>query len=387
MARKINYAELFTLRKDGRYQGKWRDASGVRHTTCCRDPEELYHRIREKEEQSAQKTVTVADAAEKWREIRFERLSYKTVEAYKPVFRRLTARFGADGLEDVDTRSVSAWLQTLAAQGYAKRTVQMHRDMLSQIYNYAIGEGLTKINPVDHAATPRGLSAGTRGMASEEAIEAVKNGLGHPFGLYAYVCLYAGLRRGEALALRHEDVDRDAGVIHITRAVEYRGNDPRIKEPKTKSGSRDVILLDVLAAAIPKGKGLLFPGSDGQLLTKEAYNARWSAYCKAIGHTLTAHQLRHGYATLLYEAGVRDKDAQEQLGHANITLTRDVYTHISSRQRTRTAARLNRYVEESAAPAEETDEIVAQILRLMEGRDAGAILARLAAVLAEETGE
>ena len=116
--------------------------------------------------------------------------------------------------------------------------MQLHRDMMSQLYNYAIAEGLTRYNPCDHIAMPKGLAAGTRGIPSDEAIEAVKRGLDQPFGLFAYICLYAGLRRGECLALRYEDIDRRAQVIHVTKSVEYVSNNPHIKEPKTKAGCR-----------------------------------------------------------------------------------------------------------------------------------------------------
>lgn len=384
MSKKPNYASLYTLRADGRYQGYWRDADGKRHALCDRDPARLYERLAEKEQPQEKPPVTFQDAAQAWRDVRFEQLAHKTAEAYKPVFRRLTARFGAEALEDVEARDVSAYLANLAAQGYARRSVQMHRDMLGQIYTYAIGEGMTRYSPVDHAVMPRGLAAGTRGIASDEAIEAVKASAGLPFGLFALVCLYAGLRRGEALALRYEDVDRDACVIHVTKAVEFINNQPRIKEPKTASGRRDVYLLDVLADAIPRqGSGYIFAGDDGELLTKMAYRVRWERYCTQIGHKITAHQLRHGYATLLYEAGVADKDAQEQLGHANIELTRNTYTHIRAGQRRRTAEKINRYLKQAEQSNDEGD-VVEKILEMLDGHDAGAVLAQVAARLASQ---
>lgn len=385
MAKQLNYAALYTLRGDGRYQGYWRDADGKRHALCDRDPARLYEKLAAKELPAEKPPVTFKEAAQAWKDVRFEQLAYKTAEAYKPVFRRLTARFGAEALEHIETRDVSAYLQALASQGYARRTVQMHRDMLSQIYNHAIGAGLTRVNPVDHAVMPRGLSAHVREIAPDDAIEAVKNGLKEPFGLFAFVCLYAGLRRGEALALRYEDVDRDAGYIHVTKAVEYIGNVPHIKEPKTASGRRDVYLLDVLADAIPQqGSGYIFAGDDGELLTKMAYRVRWERYCTQIGHEITAHQLRHGYATLLYEAGVADKDAQEQLGHSSIEVTRDVYTHVRGAQRERTRSRLNRYLANQNDAADDGD-VVQQILDLLEGRDAAAILAQVAAKITEQS--
>lgn len=172
----------------------------------------------------------------------------------------------------------------------------------------------------------------------------MKNGADAPFGLFALICLYAGLRRGEALALRYEDIDREQGVIHVTKAVEFVGNNPHIKPPKTAAGYRDAVLLDALSSAIPDGTGLIFCRDDGSPLTKTQYRKRWLKYCDAIGFEITAHQLRHGFATILYEAGIPDKDAQELMGHSSIAITRDVYTHIRQSRRSDTASRLNKFV-------------------------------------------
>lgn len=349
MAKKINYAQMFTLRADGRYQGYWRDLDengepkGKRHTICDRDPERLYNRIQEKEQPKA---LTVKSVSDKWWAERIEVLAWKSIEAYKPVLKRVLNRFGDRQLDDVETADVNAFLHWLAGQDYAKRTVQMHRDILSQIYNYAIAHELTRYNPCDHAVMPKGLSQDTRGIPSDKAIEAVQKNYEHQFALFAQLCLYAGLRRGEALGLRYEDIDRKAKLIHVRRSVYFVGNNPHTKAPKTENSKRDVLLLDALAARLPTGSGYIFVGECGEPISRDRYRDRWKSYCKYIGFPdLTAHQLRHGFATILYEAGVPDKDAQELLGHSDITLTRNIYTHIRSAQKAKTADLINSYLE------------------------------------------
>lgn len=195
---------------------------------------------------------------------------------------------------------------------------------------------------------PRNLTASKRELPDDAALEAVKSSSA-PFSLFAKLCLYSGLRRGEVLALRYEDIDKAHHCIHITKAVEFVGNNPRIKPPKTKAGYRDAILLDVLAAQIPKGKGYIFCREDGSLLSKIMFRDRWAEYCQAIGHDITAHQLRHGFATILFEAGVEDKDAQELMGHSSIAVTRDIYTHIRQSRRTQTAEKLNGFLSSSVS--------------------------------------
>ncbi len=348
----IDYASLYTLRKDGRYMYRWTDSAG-RHCLYDKDPEKLWHKINDPKPEVV---YTFADAVDEWERQHLEEISYKTAEAYAAPTRRLKEQYGARPVSDITAADVAAYLSVLGKKGFSRRSVQMHRDILNMVFNHAIVAGHIAANPCAAVSMPRNLPSHKRELPTDEAIQAVKNGADVPFGLFALVCLYAGLRRGEALALTYEDIDRDAGVIHVTKAVEFVGNNPHLKTPKTAAGYRDAILLDALAAVLPEdGTGLLFPRPDGGLLTKIQYRKRWAKYCEAIGHEITAHQLRHGFATILYEAGVPDKDAQELLGHSSITVTRDVYTHIRQSQRKDTASRLNQYIAEEDAAESDTN--------------------------------
>jgi site-specific recombinase XerD len=76
-------------------------------------------------------------------------------------------------------------------------------------------------------------------------------------------------------------------------------------------------------------------------LTKRAYDKRWSKYCTDYGIHFTAHQLRHAYATMLHEAGIDLKDAQTLMGHSDINLTKQIYTHIRNERMEETAKKIN----------------------------------------------
>ena len=71
------------------------------------------------------------------------------------------------------------------------------------------------------------------------------------------------------------------------------------------------------------------------------YERMWKRWQKATGLTLTAHQIRHGYATILWEAGIPAKDAQTYLGHAQLSTTMDIYTHIRDGRKAETDSRIN----------------------------------------------
>lgn len=344
MKRKPDYASMFTLRKDGLYMGHWHDKQNKRHSIYDRDPEKLYNKIQAKENETPP-PLTFESAADAWEKKHWDRIGNNTAETYRAPLRRCKQQFADMNAEDVTAQSIQAFLADLGKQGFSRRSVQMHRDIINMIFNNAIVENELRFNPCTAVTMPRNLPSKKRQLPEDAAIDAVRSHANSPFGLFALVCLYAGLRRGEALALRYEDIDRQAKLIHVTKAVEFIGNNAHIKPPKTNAGVRDVPLLAPLADAIPQnGTGYLFPREDGTPLTKTQYRKRWIRYCESIGFEITAHQLRHGYATILYEAGIEDKDAQELMGHSTIAVTRDIYTHIRSVHRQETAEKLNSFV-------------------------------------------
>lgn len=341
--KKPDYASMFTLRKDGRYMGFWHDKQKKRHAIYDRDPERLYQKIQDKENETPP-PLTFEAAADAWEKKHWDRIGANTAETYKAPLRRIHDQFDGYEAEEITAQMIQAFLADLGKQDFSRRSVQMHRDILNMIFNNSIIENELKYNPCAAVSIPKNLPSKKRLLPDDEAIDAVRAGGDAPFGLFALVCLYAGLRRGEALALMYEDIDRKNAHIHVTKAVEFIGNNPHIKPPKTDAGVRDVPLLAPLDVAIPEGKGFIFHRPDGGLLTKTQYRKRWTKYCESIGFDITAHQLRHGYATILYEAGIEDKDAQELMGHSTIAVTRDIYTHIRQRQKDATAKKLNRYL-------------------------------------------
>lgn len=340
MPKKNEYAKLYTLRKDGRYQASYVDDDGKRHFVYDRDPEGLYNKM---QTINQPKDPTFAEIADAWENIRFPLLAYKTQEAYKAPLKRLVTHFGTALLKDITAAQIQAYITDISRRGYARRTVQMSLDILRMIFVQGILHGVIRYNPVDAVSIPNGLATAHRDMPTDAELQTVKNSIDAPFGLFAVLCLYTGLRRGEALALRYADIDRSTMTITVNKAVEFVGNQPQIKTPKTAAGNRTVVLLDPLAAVLPDGDGYIF-SDGGKLLTKIQYRRRWQKYLTATGLSITAHQLRHGYATILYEAGIPDKDAQELLGHSNITVTRNVYTHIRQSRKDDITQQLNQFV-------------------------------------------
>ena len=300
---------------------------------------------------------TCVDQWEIWHE---GQISVSSAAAYRTQCKDAKTFFSGRYLREIGADDVAAYAHWLVDRDYAKSTIAGRMTCLHMIFDYAIINKYCLYNPCSAVKLPRGLREKKRTVPEDSVLEAVERAEKSGGGLFAYILLYTGLRRGELLGLRWEDVDFAQKEIHVRRSVYFLGGSPHIKEPKTEAGVRTVGLLDRLEAVLlpaMKSKGYLFGGE--RPLTNAEYQAMWRRFISdnglmgADGPLLTPHQLRHAFATILFEAGVTEKDAQETLGHASIQMTRDVYTHIRKDRRKQSVERVNAWLDGCQSCAED----------------------------------
>jgi integrase len=156
-----------------------------------------------------------------------------------------------------------------------------------------------------------------------------------------------GMRRGECLGLRWSDVDVAASRVSISQTVIMVHHDIRVGSPKTSRGRRTVELDPETVAALREHRkrqagerllmgagftdhGLVFGMPDGRPLHPERFSRTFSRQTAHAGlPPIRLHDLRHTWATLALQNGVHPKIVQERLGHANVSITLDVYSHVS----------------------------------------------------------
>ena len=316
--------------------------NGKRKVFYGKSERELNRKIADYREEK-QRGRLFNEVADEWEEKHFPTLEYNTLKGYRPALRRAKEEFGEQPASAIKAKDIERYLLRFAKKGMAQKTVRTQLLVIHLIFDHALLEGDVEYNPAEPVRVPRGLPKKPRDIPTEDELKIVKKSLDQPFGLFAYFLLYTGCRRGEALALRQRDIDRQNKVILVNKSVYHDNNRPMIKQPKTAAGCREIVLLDVLAEKLPKGKpdDLLFPNEKGELMGNMQFQRKWEKYCKETGLKITPHQLRHAYATILFDAGIDDKDAQELLGHANLSTTRDIYTHITQSRKEKTASILN----------------------------------------------
>lgn len=289
-------------------------------------------------------TTTLREIAQEWKERHFESISHKTQAEYTAMLGRIIDAFGDRRVDSIRPLEVENFIVSFAGKGYAKNTVSSQLMVFKMIMRAAVVQGIIDISPCESIKIPKNLTKKARDLPADETIQKIKSSIDCHFGMFAYLLLYTGLRRGEALALTYEDIDFENGTITVNKVITYESNQPIVRNyTKTTAGMRTVVLLDVLAEKLPKNKkGPVF--FNGEYMTQQAYKRHFDRYKKESGVQCTAHQIRHAYATILYEAGISDKDTQSLMGHSDISLTRNIYQHIRQKKLADARAKLNQYV-------------------------------------------
>lgn len=279
------------------------------------------------------------EVADEWWAKKEPNLAKNSLRNYIPAVRRAKEEYQGVRIREIESADIDDYI-TRFGSTHAAKTTATQLNVLNQIMKYARMKRYTDNVPTDIVEIPRGLKRTKRILPSESDVERARQNIGYPImGLFAYVLMYSGLRRGEALALQYKDFDLDAKQIIVEKSLCAYRNDPFIKYPKTDAGRRIVPLVDALIKVLPKGKpnDFLFL-RDGHFITDADFDTLWGWYCRDTGVSSTPHQMRHWFATLLYDAGVDELEAARYMGHTKAQMT-EIYTHIT---RSRTNASLDR---------------------------------------------
>ena len=235
--------------------------------------------------------------------------------------------------------------------GLSPRSVRYVHTILHRVFKDAVKWGRLVRNPSDAADPPRSVASGAPETTTWTADELRRflDGVADDRVYAAYLLLAtSGMRRGEALGLRWADLDLDGGRASIRQTVIVVSHVVQMGTPKTAKGRRTVTLDAVTVSGLREhrvrqnaerllmGSGwsdldLVFCRVDGTPLHPERFTRQFSERVRQLGlPKLRLYDLRHGWATMALTAGVHPKVVQERLGHANIGITLDTYSHVTA---------------------------------------------------------
>lgn len=203
----------------------------------------------------------------------------------------------------------------------------------------AVEERLIAHNPADRAHTlPRDSQPEMRTWTREEVRRFLATAAGDSLGAMWRLFVMTGMRRGEVLALRREDLDLDGGFLMVRRSL-VRGLDGwTTNPPKTARGRRRVDLDAATVAAlrahvaVPGVVGIdghIFADAAARALDPDGVSSRFARLVRESRlPRIRLHDLRHTAATLMLAAGINPKVVSERLGHASVVITLDTYSHV-----------------------------------------------------------
>lgn len=272
----------------------------------------------------------------------------RTHEGYASIVKvRVAPWIGRVALAKLSALDLQGLYVDLAAAGLSNRSIHHTHRCLHRALGQAVRWNLIARNPCDGVTPPRPERPELRVLSQAEATAFLDATRAHPMHALYVLAVTTGMRQGELLGLRWEDLDLDAGRLAVRRSLQRRGKAGySFSEPKTSRSRRTVLLGRRAVAALRdhrrrqlearlaagagwEDQGLVFANATSGPLDPSWQTATFkAALAKAGLPAVRFHDLRHTAATLLLSRGVHPKVVSEMLGHATITLTLDTYSHL-----------------------------------------------------------
>ena len=292
--------------------------------------------------------MTVGAYAAKWLPLHKSGVSVKCYNDYAKQLEALLPFIGTKQLNEVKPDDAAAvWSHY---QGYSASTIKRARMLYISLFDAAIENDLCRKNPFRaKSAQPHDAPSGSHRALIPEEIALVRS-TPHRVQLAALIMLYAGLRRGEVLALTPDDIDTQQGYISVNKAIRFDGNKPIIDTPKTDAGTRLVPILSIIRPYLESLTEPPLKPVKGKEMTSTAFKRAWNSYMvhlsRAAGHPvkIRPHDLRHTYCTMLRDAGVDMHQAIMWMGHSDEKMILRVYDHVTEKRTQTSVEKLNQYV-------------------------------------------
>lgn len=382
MGRRSNGEGTICKRKDGRWCAAFYDEKYIRHFVYGKTQAEVKKKLKEKrneqtieksaQEQPEQQSITFQEWIEEFL-VNYKKNEVKitTYEGYIRIYRKHIkgTQIGKTTLNRVTTEMLQAYYNDKLNDGYNSKTVRAISIVIGAALNMAVKLKMLSENPNRYTSIPKKKKYEAAVLSAEEVRRIVKEAKDEEIYPIVVTTVYTGMRKGEVMALKWENVDFQKRRIYIKNSLcRIEGDQPdengcrharyEILEPKTKESVRMVPMLDEVYDALMLQKdrqesdkqryrdiyldqGLVFADLCGDYLPQRQFMDKYHAFLKKYGITdIRFHDLRHTFATLLIESDVSMKVVQELLGHSTITTSMDIYTHVSDEKKEQALDRL-----------------------------------------------
>ncbi|MDP9477167.1 MAG: site-specific integrase [Actinomycetota bacterium] len=292
--------------------------------------------------------LTVGEYLDRWLKDVEDTVRRSTHEGYEyAVGPHIKPALGRIKLKDLTPAHVRWFYRERLDSGRAPATVHKLHVVLHKALKAAVADGLIPRNAAAGLKLPRITREEIDPLTEEQARLLLETVRGDRLEALYVLALNTGMRQGELLALKWDDVDLERGVLRVRRTLTHADKAFVLGEPKTKNSRRTIRLtpraVDVLRVhlscqleeieamgSLYQPGGLIFATEAGTIINpSNLRNRSFKLLLKRAGlPPIRFHDLRHTCATLLLGRDVNAKVVSEMLGHSSISITLDIYSHL-----------------------------------------------------------
>lgn len=292
---------------------------------------------------------------EYWISVKKKTVRPNTVRNYTERYERnIKAVIGKKLLTEVKPIHCQKIFSDMADDGYRTTTIYQTRIALYNMLEFAKENDVIINNPCKKSVkSDMGKPSDKKeALTIETQKKFLEGATGQSYENQYRFILQTGLRTGELVGLKWEDIDFESKTLTIQRSMEfrYKVGEWRVGPPKSKSGYRTIPLTDeairILKAQKEKNRKIkvipmewseqVFLCRKGEPVKNSTYDTALFKICDKVGiKRFSMHVLRHTFATRCIEGGMMPKTLQKILGHSNIGITMNLYVHITEEEKSK----------------------------------------------------
>ena len=368
-------------RQDGRWAASITLENGKRKTLYGKTRKEVQEKLKialREQQQGMLVTTpqqTVKQFLEDWLENTHKHdIRPRSYERYEQIIRlHIIPHLGKTALQNLTPQQLKKLYADKLKEGLSAITVAAIHNLLHRALDDAVKWDVLARNVCEKVSPPRKVRKEITPLNVEQIHQLLEAARGHPQEALFVLALHTGMRRGELLGLKWQDINFTEGVLQVrrtlnrvpTKMVKEVGQRYIEAEPKTKNSRRSIFLTDLALDALKQHR-------DHQQEARQKAGLAWEnhdyVFCTSLGRHLTPghdvlvqlkkllakaglpeirfHDLRHSSASLLLSLGVHPKVVQELLGHTQISMTMDIYSHTLPTMQKDAMQKLNRTLQQ-----------------------------------------
>lgn len=297
------------------------------------------------------KKETLQVFLQKWMLDKEGQLRKNTVESYQWLINQhIIPKIGHIDITKLKPQHLQQFYTELRTneKALSNRSIQFAHTILHQALDRAVKWGIVARNVAEAVDAPRPEKRKGSIWTGEQAVYflQVTEKAEPRYWIGFFLAIMTGMRRGEILGLRWSDLDLEAGYLQVNQTMSLVKGKILFQEPKTDRSKRSVALSTETTEALRKHRSqqlrerltlgpqyaehdMVLTRADGSPMSPYTFESAWYRAVERSGlPKIRFHDLRHTHASLLLQQGVHPKIVSERLGHSNISITIDTYSHV-----------------------------------------------------------